>query len=192
MADGVFRVESDLFQQFFRGCFGISRIFGVLFMVLQTADFVVRAFTSEKYSQVKCCPVRLYHRDTKRSQIPEFITFEDRLDNSLQRDVVKVEHTRMRLTHEPVTSEIIDMELVELKFIFDRGMCTDNCRSCVLQPDNGFWSVVHHDNRDFNILPNYQPRIVPSFHQHTLLFKKSAGVHILVVRFQPWLTMHLL
>lgn len=54
-------------------------------------------------------------------QIPEFITFEDRLENSLQRDIVKMEHLRMRLAHENVTSDIIDMELIELKFIFDRS-----------------------------------------------------------------------
>lgn len=54
-------------------------------------------------------------------QIPEFISFEDQLDNSLQRDTVKIEHLRMRLTHEPINSDIIDMELIELKFIFDRS-----------------------------------------------------------------------
>lgn len=53
-------------------------------------------------------------------QIPEFIIFEDRLENSLQRDIVKIEHLRMRLTHEAISSDIIDMELIELKFIFDR------------------------------------------------------------------------
>ena len=26
----------------------------------------------------------------------------------------------MRVAHEPVTSELVDMELIELKFIFDR------------------------------------------------------------------------
>lgn len=55
------------------------------------------------------------------AQIPEFITFEDRLENSLQRDIVKMEHLRMRLAHENINSDIIDMELIELKFIFDRG-----------------------------------------------------------------------
>lgn len=54
-------------------------------------------------------------------QIPEFIEFEERLDSSLQRDTVKMEHLRMRLTHEPISSDIIDMELIELKFIFDRS-----------------------------------------------------------------------
>ncbi|KAH7922099.1 hypothetical protein BV22DRAFT_1037860 [Leucogyrophana mollusca] len=103
----------------------------------ETADFIVRAFTAEKYSQ-----------------IPDFITFEDRLDNSLQRDVVKVEHVRMRMTHEPLNSDLIDMELIELKFIFNRS---------------------HHDNRDFATLPNYQPRCQPSLDQQTLLFGNSSG-----------------
>lgn len=55
-------------------------------------------------------------------QIPEFIIFEDRLENSFQRDVLRLEHLRMRLEHEPISADIIDMELIELKFIFDR--CT--------------------------------------------------------------------
>lgn len=103
----------------------------------ETGDFVVRAFTGEKYSQ-----------------IPQFILFEDRLENSLQRDTVKVEHLRMRLTHEPITSDIIDMELIELKFIFDR---------------------THHDNRDFDILPSYQPRISPNLNELTLLLGRPEG-----------------
>ncbi|KAF8077880.1 actin cytoskeleton organization protein [Lyophyllum atratum] len=101
----------------------------------ETSDFVVRAFTAEKYSQ-----------------IPEFIVFEERLDNSLQRDIVKMEHLRMRITHEPLTSDIIDMELIELKFIFDR---------------------THHDNRDFDIIANYQPRSSESIHLQTLLFGRN-------------------
>jgi N-terminal acetyltransferase B complex non-catalytic subunit len=70
----------------------------------QTSEFIVRAFTSERYSQ-----------------IPDLIAFEERLDNSLQRDATKVEHVRMRLAHEQLSSELVDMELIELKFIFDRG-----------------------------------------------------------------------
>ncbi|KAF7440734.1 hypothetical protein PC9H_001082 [Pleurotus ostreatus] len=103
----------------------------------ETADFVVRAFTGEKYSQ-----------------IPEFITFEDHLDNSLQRDIIKMEHVRMRFTHEVVNSDIMDLELIELKFIFDRN---------------------HHDNRDFQILPDYQPRIIPNFNDQTMLFGRGEG-----------------
>ncbi|TFK42516.1 actin cytoskeleton organization protein [Crucibulum laeve] len=104
----------------------------------ETSDFIVRAFTSEKYSQ-----------------IPEFIEFEQRLENSLQRDIVKMEHVRMRLGHEPISSDIIDMELIELKFLYDR---------------------THHDNRDFNILVNYQPRISEGLNEQTLLFGKGEGL----------------
>lgn len=60
-------------------------------------------------------------------QIPEFIEFEDRLENSLQRDLAKMEHVRMRVFHEPVNADLTDMELIELKFIFARrksGCCT--------------------------------------------------------------------
>ncbi|KAJ7774501.1 actin cytoskeleton organization protein [Mycena maculata] len=102
-----------------------------------TGDYIARAFTGEKYSQ-----------------IPEFIIFEDRLENSLQRDIIKIEHLRMRLTHEAISSDIIDMELIELKFIFDR---------------------LHHDNRDFEILADYQPRLSQKLNEQTLLFGKSEG-----------------
>ena len=54
-------------------------------------------------------------------QIQDFITFEDRLDNSLQRDLVKMEHVRMRFTCEAPVPETVDMELIELKFIFERS-----------------------------------------------------------------------
>lgn len=33
---------------------------------------------------------------------------------------MKMEHVRMRIAHEPVSSDLVDMELIELKFIFDR------------------------------------------------------------------------
>ncbi|EKM55336.1 uncharacterized protein PHACADRAFT_143536 [Phanerochaete carnosa HHB-10118-sp] len=102
-----------------------------------TAEFVVRAFFAEKYSQ-----------------IPDFIVLEDRLDNSLQRDLMKMEHVRMRLAHEAITSDLVDMELIELKFIFDR---------------------LHHDNRDFTVIPNHQPRNAPSFQEQTTLFDKVPG-----------------
>ncbi|TFY72671.1 hypothetical protein EVG20_g343 [Dentipellis fragilis] len=103
----------------------------------ETSDFIVRAFSTERYSQ-----------------IPDFITFEDRLDNSLQRDLVKIEHVRMRLSHEVINSELADMELIELKFIFDR---------------------LHHDNRDSTIVPNYQPRASESFVEQTKLFATEPG-----------------
>ncbi|OCB92030.1 actin cytoskeleton organization protein [Sanghuangporus baumii] len=95
-----------------------------------TSEFIVRAFAQEKYSQAN------------------LIEFEERLDNSLQRDLVKIEHVRMRLAHEGLSQDLVDMELIELKFIFDR---------------------THHDNRDFGVLPNYQPRGQPTFSDQTLL-----------------------
>ncbi|KAI0807388.1 N-acetyltransferase B complex non catalytic subunit-domain-containing protein [Fomes fomentarius] len=119
-------------------CLESSRIY--LSNSEETAEFIVRAFGNEKYSQ-----------------IPEFILFEDCLDNSLQRDLIKMEHVRMRIAHEPLNSELVDMELIELKFIFDR------------------LSLVHHDNRDFTILPNYQPRGVASFNQQTQYLEKEPG-----------------
>ncbi|EEB93072.1 hypothetical protein MPER_08323, partial [Moniliophthora perniciosa FA553] len=70
-----------------------------------------------------------------------------------------MEHLRMGLTHEPISSDVVDMELIELKFIFDRQ---------------------HHDNRDFAILADYQPKIAGSFNEQTLLLGKSEG--------QDWLS----
>ncbi|KAJ7097819.1 actin cytoskeleton organization protein [Mycena belliarum] len=116
-------------------CLEASQIY--LSNAQDTGEYIVRAFTGEKYSQ-----------------IPEFIIFEDRLDNSLQRDIIKIEHLRMRLAHEAITSDIIDMELIELKFIYDR---------------------LHHDNRDSEILADYQPRVIQKFSEQTLLFGKSEG-----------------
>ena len=69
----------------------------------------------------RCAPLQTaFSRHTEASQLPEFILFEERLDNSLQRDLTKIEHVRMRITHEPLISDLVDMELIELKFIFDR------------------------------------------------------------------------
>ena len=59
-------------------------------------------------------------------KIENFIEFEDRLDNSLARDVIKLEHVRMRMTFEPImVGDLVDMEALELKFIFDRGTSAD-------------------------------------------------------------------
>ncbi|CAK5277392.1 unnamed protein product [Mycena citricolor] len=103
-----------------------------------TGEYIIRAFTNEKYSQ-----------------IPEFIIFEERLESSLQRDIVRIEHLRMRLGHEAITSDVIDMELIELKFIFDR---------------------LHHDNRDFDILADYHPKGNASLNEQTLLLGRSEGL----------------
>lgn len=114
-------------------CMESSQIY--LANTTETPEFTVKAFQVEKYTQ-----------------IPEFVAFEDHLDNSFFRDVVKMEHVRMRFVHEALSSDMIDMELIELKFIFDR---------------------LHHDNRDFDILPNYQPASGQTFHQQTVLFNKT-------------------
>lgn len=58
-------------------------------------------------------------------QIPEFVQFEDRVENSLARDVLKVEYVRMRLTHESLVADFLDSELLEMKFVLDRGLCRD-------------------------------------------------------------------
>lgn len=113
--------------------------------------------------------------DIYSSQIPEFVSFDDRLENSLQRDVVKLEHVRIRMTHEPINSDLIDMELIELKFVFDR--CKDLLAFSYLHVLTLF--PVHHDNRDFGMLPNYQPPCQPSLNDQTLMFGNSTGVSCL-------------
>lgn len=38
---------------------------------------------------------------------------------------MKVEHLRMRLAHEPIASDLIDMELIEMKFLFDKSVWSE-------------------------------------------------------------------
>ena len=77
----------------------------------------------------------------------------------------------MRVTHEPISSDIIDMELIELKFIFDRCEHLTTHRHIIL-----ITTAVHHDNRDFDILSNYQPKALESVNTQTQLFGSSEGV----------------
>ena len=87
---------------------------------------------------------------------------------------MKVEHVRMRLANEPIIADLVDMELIELKFIFDRRKLVLNSLSTLLT-----LVTVHYDNRDFQIIPNYQPRCSPSFDEQTVLCEKVLGVGIL-------------
>ncbi|KLO04672.1 actin cytoskeleton organization protein [Schizopora paradoxa] len=116
-------------------CVDSSYIYGA--NSTDTSEYIIAAFRQETYSQ-----------------IPDIIAFEEQLENSLERDLVEVEHVRMRLPHEVITQDLIDTELVKLKFVFDR---------------------YHHDNRDFDILPNYQPRGSSTINEQTLLFGTSPG-----------------
>lgn len=78
----------------------------------------------------------------------------------------------MRLTHEPLNTDIIDMELIELKFMFDRGAFP----RFFLLDSNKIGDTAHHDNRDFVIIPNYQPHCKPTLNEQSLLFGTSTGV----------------
>ncbi len=89
-----------------------------------------------------------------------------------------MEHVRMRIAHEPLNSELVDMELIELKFIFDRRTFLRYSRPQSNNVSHGIVSLVHHDNRDFTILPNYQPRGVASFNQQTQYLEKEPGVSV--------------
>lgn len=85
----------------------------------------------------------------------------------------------MRIAHEPINSDLVDMELIELKFIFDRrtsrfGFVLSRTMSHLAE------SLVHHDNRDFGILANYQPRSVATFNEQTQYIEKTAGASLLV------------
>lgn len=86
----------------------------------------------------------------------------------------------MRITHEAISSDIIDLELIELKFVFDRCMIHLLLQLTILVD----FVSVHHDNRDFEILPNYQPKNVEDFNTQTLLFGKSEGVSALQIVFR--------
>ena len=82
-----------------------------------------------------------------------------------------MEHLRMRLTHE-ISPDIIDMELIELKFVFDRS----EFHYFVWPWRAEKHPLAHYDNRDFAIFPNYQPHISQGLHEQTLLFGKPEGV----------------
>ena len=60
---------------------------------------------------------------------------------------------RMRLTHETISNDVTDMELIELKFVSEKPP---------------------HDNRDYDILVNYQPASSKSFLEQTTLFGKQS------------------
>lgn len=85
----------------------------------------------------------------------------------------------MRITHEPITSDIIDMELIELKFIFDRSK---QLRSGTIQCIHDLYLTAHHDNRDFDIFANYQPRLSDSVNTQTLLLGGTEGVGLVLKR----------
>ncbi|KDN48980.1 hypothetical protein RSAG8_02333, partial [Rhizoctonia solani AG-8 WAC10335] len=88
--------------------------------VQETPELVARAFLGEKFAQ-----------------IPNFVEFEEKLECSLQRDLTKMEHTRMRLGFEAQAVESLVLELQDLQLTIVRA---------------------HHDNRDTSVIPNYQPR----------------------------------
>jgi N-terminal acetyltransferase B complex non-catalytic subunit len=71
---------------------------------LQTADQLVKAFQYERYSQVA-----------------EFVLLDEKIENSFQRDLTKLEHFRMKNLHEGLTPESVEVELVELRFVWGRG-----------------------------------------------------------------------
>ncbi|KAF8325563.1 N-acetyltransferase B complex non catalytic subunit-domain-containing protein [Cantharellus anzutake] len=87
-----------------------------------TPGLLIKVFLNEKYSQ-----------------IPGFILFEDRLDRSLQRHLVKIDQLRMRLLVEPPTHETLPAEIEDLDLMH-------------------FGDIVRHDNRDYSVLPHYQRR----------------------------------
>lgn len=55
-------------------------------------------------------------------QVPNFVEFEERLECSLQRDLTKMEHTRMRLGFEAQAAESLVLELQDLQLTIVRGM----------------------------------------------------------------------
>jgi N-terminal acetyltransferase B complex non-catalytic subunit len=70
----------------------------------QTSDQLVKAFQYERYTQVA-----------------DFVMLEEKVDNSLQRDITKLEHFRMKNMHEGLTPETVEVELVELRFVWGRS-----------------------------------------------------------------------
>ncbi|KZT51165.1 hypothetical protein CALCODRAFT_503854 [Calocera cornea HHB12733] len=88
----------------------------------ETGEMITKAFQYEKYSQ-----------------IPDFLNFEELIENSLQRDLIRIEHLRMTLTHELLNNvEMlgIPQEIQDLDLNLQRKS--------------------NPDNRDFSIIPNLQ------------------------------------
>lgn len=114
------RVEPNLYCQLYRG---ISHYLPLRLNYLTSCRLrsllfaLSTARNTRRLVQILC---KVQATSSPLNQIPEFIEFEDRLDNSLQRDIAKMEHVRMRIVHDTINSELTDMELIELKFIFDR------------------------------------------------------------------------
>ena len=46
---------------------------------------------------------------------------DDRLDNSFQRELTKMEHLRMKVLYDGLSVESVEIELVELRYMFNRG-----------------------------------------------------------------------
>ena len=59
---------------------------------------------------------------TLEGQVPNFVEFEERLECSLQRDLTKMEHTRMRLGFEAQAAVSLVLELQDLQLTIVRGM----------------------------------------------------------------------
>ncbi|KAG8813791.1 hypothetical protein FRC17_001430, partial [Serendipita sp. 399] len=108
-------------------CVESSQVYGI--HGNEVSEQLVKAFQYERYSQVA-----------------EFVLLEEKVDNSLQRDLTKLEHFRMKNIHEGLTPESVEVELVELRFV---------------------WGRVHHDNRDFETLSNLLPQGSPTLDQLT-------------------------
>ena len=76
------------------------------------------------------------------------------MDNSLHREFVKLEHARMRFVAEPPSRETLPLEISELDL--------------VLYKKAGLGELGgYHENRDFAVLPNYQPHGTPTFDSQT-------------------------
>ena len=55
------------------------------------------------------------------SKITEFVEFEDRLENSIQRDLTRLDYVRMRFTTEKLEQSLLSLELQELEFIREKS-----------------------------------------------------------------------
>lgn len=58
---------------------------------------------------------------TTHDKITEFVEFEDRLDNSLQRDLTRIEYVRMKFITEKLETESLLQELQELEFVVEKS-----------------------------------------------------------------------
>jgi N-terminal acetyltransferase B complex non-catalytic subunit len=105
----------------------------------EAADACVRTWSTSTFTKVRL-PCRVCrHYPFIAEQIEDFNEFRGRLQHSLSKRLLQIEHIRMRLSQAALPAE---------ELAASRDLLEDIAASL-----GEFW----HDNRDFSVLPSFQP-----------------------------------